>query len=89
MDDEQDVRYVKGSQKTPPTKADHKHEYIRPFAMLRLRRFDGTVTEEKYKSYLRASCVECGYVRRTWNHDALEVEVSPEEYRRLRKKEES
>lgn len=84
MYDEDNTRYVKPSQKVTPKKTDHKHEYIQPYAMMYLRRFDGTLSTEKYKFTLPAQCVECGHVKeRNINPSkVVEVEISPTEYKR-------
>lgn len=82
--DEQDTRYVKPSQKATPAKADHAHEYIRPFAMMHTRRFDGTVSPEKHKFSLPAACVECGHVKRRNPSNVVEVEITPAEYNLLK-----
>lgn len=82
--DEQDTRYVKPSQKATPTKADHAHEYIRPYAMMHTRRFDGTISPEKHKFFLPASCVECGHVKRRNSSNVVEVDITPAEYKLLK-----
>jgi hypothetical protein len=82
-----DTKYQKTSQKSTPIKADHKHEYISPFAMMHIRRFDGTITKDKYKFSIRPKCVICGHTPRRVgkNRVVIEVEVSPKEYRQLKK----
>lgn len=79
MYDENPTPYVKPSQKATPPKADHAHEYVRPFILL-----DGMLTTNKHKLTLPASCVVCGAVKRRGARDVVEVEVSLSEYRRLR-----
>ena len=63
---------------------DHAHEYIRPFAMMHILRFDGTISPDKYKFSLPASCVECGHVKRRNPSSVVEVEISPAEYKSLK-----
>ena len=82
--DEENVRHKKSSTKVTPTKADHKHSYIRPFTMSHVRRFNGTISTEKYKFSLKDRCVDCGRTSRRRRNEALEVEISLKEYRRLK-----
>lgn len=83
--DYENTPHVKGSQTQTPKKADHKHEYIRPFYMNRIRRFDGSITAEKYKFTLPVECVECGHVkRRAKSGTYTEVEISVREGHRLK-----
>jgi hypothetical protein len=78
--------YVKGSQKVTPKKTDHKHEYIRPFYMNRIRRFDGTITTDKYKFTLPIECVICGNIKKRARRGTYtEIEVSVTEGHKLRK----
>lgn len=86
MDGEQETRYIKAADKTVPAKADHLHEYVRPYAMNYLRRFDGSISERKYKFTLVPRCIECGHTRRM-NKTAVEVEVSVKEYHRIKSEE--
>lgn len=83
--DESPTPYVKGSKAKTPAKADHKHEYIRVIARNHLRRFDGTITKEKYTLSKPASCIDCGHINRKAYNDAVEVEVSVKEYRAMDK----
>lgn len=85
MDDYTETPYMKPSQREVPKKADHKHEYIRPFYMNRFRRFDGSITEEKYKFELPVQCVICGAVKKRAKPGTyIEVEVSVQEGHKLR-----
>lgn len=85
MDGEQETRHVKKAVKDTPPKADHKHEYVRAFTMSRIRRFDGSVTEEKYKFSLPPECIECGFQKpRARGIKCTEVEVTFREYKRLK-----
>ena len=70
------TRHKKASVKKPVAKSDHQHEYVRPFYMNRIRRFDGTVTAEKYKILCKTVCIQCGFSPRRWKGDAMEVEIS-------------
>lgn len=80
-----DTPHTKGSTATPPPKADHKHEYIRPFYMARIRRFDGTISENSYKFELSVVCTVCDHVkRRARSGTYTEVEVSMKEGRDFR-----
>ena len=79
MFDEQDTRHKKTAVRKTVKKADHQHEYVRPFYMNRIRRFDGTVTEEKYKILCKTVCIQCGFSPRRWKGDAMEVEISVRE----------
>lgn len=80
---EQETPHVKGSQKATPPKADHKHEYFRTIAWNYIRRFNGTVSDTKYKFSLPATCIDCGHVNRKAYSTAVEIEVTPKEYRKL------
>lgn len=81
---DQDTPYVKTSQKPTPPKADHKHEYVRVVMWNRIRRFDGTITEQKYKFYIPDTCIECGHSPRgRRKKHAVEVEVTPREFHRI------
>lgn len=82
MEDE-NTRYVKGSSRVVPAKTNHKHEYIRVFTNTRIRLHNGLVTEKKYRFQLPDRCVVCGHTSRK-RRQAVEIEVSPEEYRYLR-----
>ena len=85
MYDENPTPYVKPSRKATPPKADHTHEYVRPFTMVYLRRFDGTLlTADKHKLYLPVSCVVCGATKRRGARNVVEVEISFSEYRSLK-----
>ena len=84
MYDENPTPYVKPSQKATPRKANHAHEYVRPFTLARLIRFDGTLTTDRHKLTLTVSCIVCGAVKRRGARDVVEVEVSLSEYRRLK-----
>ena len=84
MDGEIPTRYVKPSRKATPAKADHAHEYVRVVTWNRIRRFNGSVSAEKYKFALPVACLVCGYVkRRVRNPEAVEVEVSPQEFQQI------
>lgn len=75
----------KGSQKVTPRKADHQHEYVRGFTMMYLRRFDNTLSTEKYKFTTPVKCIVCGHApARHRGRDIVEVEISPKEYRALK-----
>lgn len=80
---EVETRHVKRSKKEAPTKTDHKHEYIRVFCWSKIRRFDGTLTEERYKLYLYPKCIDCGAVKTRHATNVTEVEVSVQEYKEL------
>lgn len=82
--DEVETPYVKGSQRETPPKADHKHEYVRPIMFNRIRRFDGTITSQKYKFWLPERCIDCGHRRRHWHTDVIEVELSVREFHKMR-----
>lgn len=81
---EEETPYVKSSRKPTPPKANHKHEYFRYVAWNRIRRFDGSITTEKYKFSLPAMCIDCGHIHRKAYSTAVEIEVSPKEFRRLK-----
>lgn len=83
---ELETPYAKGSQKATPPKADHKHEYFRAITYMRIRRFNGTITDTKYQFSLPAECIDCGHHNRKVYSTALEIEVSPREYKKLMKK---
>ena len=78
MYDENPTPYVKPSRKVTPPKADHAHEYVRPFTVV------ATSRGNTYRLFLPVSCVVCGAVKRRGARDVVEVEVSLSEYRRLR-----
>ena len=73
-------RHVKSARKDVPPKADHKHEYIQPFAILRVRLPDGSVSEPR-KCRLETRCIDCGHRNRKAYARAVEVEISKAEYR--------
>ena len=77
MYDENPTRYVKPSQKATPPKANHAHEYVRPFTLARTPL--GT-----YRLYLPVACVVCGGTKRRGARDVVEVEISLSEYRSLK-----
>ena len=85
MDGEIPTRYVKPSRRATPVKADHAHEYVRVVTWNRIRRFDGSVSVEKYKFDLPVACLVCGHVkRRARNSEAVEVEVSLQEFQQIK-----
>lgn len=75
--------YYKGSQKTTPPKADHKHEYVIVFCKQRIRRFDDTITTEKYTFPLPPECIDCGHVNNGVRKQAVWIEVTPQEWRKM------
>lgn len=87
IDELGDTLHYKGSTSDgPPSKSNHIHEYIVPFTMARIQRFDGSASDKKYKFQLNPYCVECGKIRRRAStyKDALLVEVTHAEFKRLR-----
>lgn len=71
--------HMKAGKSQPPKKAKHKHEYIRPFYMNRIRRFDGSVSTELYKFELPTKCRVCDKVKRgakPGTYTEIEVSVS-------------
>lgn len=80
---ENDTPYVKGSTRTTPSKADHRHEYVRAVTYMRVRRFDGSVSAEKYRFTAPDECIICGHRSRR-RTEAVEVEVSPVEFRKIK-----
>ena len=87
IDELGDTLHYKGSKSDgPPSKSKHLHEYIVPVTMVRIQRFDGSVSDEKYQIHLKPYCVECGKIRRRAStyKDALLVEVTPPAFKRLR-----
>lgn len=85
MSDFDNTPHYKGSKRQgSPPKADHEHEYIRPYAMLHKRRFDGTLTAETFKTSLIQYCTICDHAPRRNNREAVEVEVDPKEFWRLK-----
>ena len=87
IDELGDTLHYKGSKSDgPPSKSKHVHEYIVPVTMVRIQRFDGSVSDEKYQIHLKPYCVECGKIRRRAStyKDALLVEVTPDEFKKLR-----
>lgn len=83
MFDETETPYRKSTKKPTPQKADHPHEYVTIFAMSPIRRFNGTISKEKYKFSMKPTCIRCGHTvpRRK---SSLEVEVTPQEYARIK-----
>lgn len=84
---ERETPYVKSSRKVSPPKTDHRHEYIRPVTHNRIRRFDGSVSTEKYEFSLNARCIDCGHVNRKAYSKATKIELSVREYKKLEAKE--
>ena len=82
MYSENDTPYVKGSTRTTPSKADHKHEYVRAVTYMHAR-FDGYVSAEKYRFTAPDECIICGHRSRK-RTAAVEVEVSPAEFRKIK-----
>lgn len=80
---ENDTPYVKGSTRTTPSKSDHKHEYVRAVTYMHAR-FDGYVSAEKYRFTAPDECIICGHRYVGRNPNAVEVEVSPAEYRKIK-----
>jgi hypothetical protein len=86
MLDELETPHRKSSKKSTPQKADHKHEYVVVFMMSRIRRFNGTITDVKYRFDLPPICIDCGHtVKRRWGQKFVELEVDFTEYHRLSK----
>lgn len=88
MLDELETRYRKSRKKPPPPKTDHKHEYLIIFTMRSIRRFNGTMSERKYKFALPPYCVECGHtvkMSQGMKRNAIEIEVTPEEFVKIQK----
>lgn len=85
MDGEQETRYVKKAVKATPRKANHAHNYIRVVTWMPVRRLDGSESKAKYMFSLTPKCADCGATKR-WsrNLNCIEVEVSPQEYNRLK-----
>ena len=75
LTDEPETPYNKGSQKKTPPKSDHQHEYVRVFKWVYLKNLD-----RKIKFHLSAECVNCGNIRRKWNTECIEVEVTAKEW---------
>lgn len=83
----EDPLHYKGSKSEgSPPKSKHHHDYIVPFTMTRIPRFDGSITDDEYPVHLKPYCVECGKIRRRAStyKDALMVEVGHSEFKRLR-----
>lgn len=79
---DESTKYRKPSQKTVPPKTDHKHEYYLEYAMMRIRRFDGTVSEKEYKFTGQLTCIDCGYVKAgsLRNREYVEIQITPTEF---------
>lgn len=73
--DQTDTKHVKRSKKQTMPKSDHQHEYVRVFTWVHLKYLDG-----KVKFPLKAECIDCGHIRRKWNAECVEVEVSAKEW---------
>ena len=86
--DELETPYKKGSQKKTPPKADHQHEYVRPYAMNYMRYFDGSISKVKYKFTLPVECIECGYSPRRVGKRrvVVDVEITPKEFQARQKR---
>ena len=69
------TRHKKGAVKKSVPKSDHQHEYVRVFKWVHLKHLD-----RKIKFPLNAECVNCGNVRRKWNTECVEVEVTAKEW---------
>ena len=69
------TRHKKGSVKKSVPKSDHQHEYVRVFKLVHLKNLD-----RKVKFHLSAECVNCGHIRRKWNTECIEVEVTAKEW---------
>lgn len=73
----------KAAEKKTPTKSDHQHEYYRLVMFAYVRYCDGRISEEKKKFWGPVTCIECGHVRtKSWS-DAIEIEVSRAEFRKI------
>lgn len=84
--DEQNTRYVKGSQRSTPKKADHEHEYIQVVTWQYIRYGDGTVSERKHRFSLPPECVVCGATKRLSRRLAcVEVEVTWAEFNTIKR----
>ena len=84
LNDDKTTPHKKKAQPKPAKKADHEHEYIRFYMMARLQRFDGSVTEKKYKFTLPDECIDCGHASRCRRKDSVELEVSIREFRQMK-----
>ena len=69
------TRHKKASVKKTVPKSDHQHEYVRVFKWVGFKDHD-----LKIKLRLNAECVDCGNVRRKWNTECIEVEVTAKEW---------
>ena len=78
MYDETPTPYVKPSRKATPPKADHTHEYVRPFTVV------ATFRGNTYRLFLPVACVVCGWTKRRGARDVVEIEISFSEYRSLK-----
>lgn len=81
---ENDTPYVKTSRKITPTKADHRHEYVRAVTYMRIVRSNGALSAEKYRFTAPDECIICGHRYVGRNPNAVEVEVSPAEFRKIK-----
>ena len=80
---ENDTPYVKGSTRSTPKKSDHRHEYVRAVTYMRIVRFNGGLSDEKYRFAAPDECIICGHRSRK-RTEAVEVEVSPVEFRKIK-----
>lgn len=78
---DEDTKYKKFATKETPTKAKHKHEYVKYFCWVKHPRADHMI-----RLYTRPECVDCGHTRRTPRNaqSVTEVEVSYKEYLELK-----
>lgn len=84
MFDEDDTKYVKRSSKKTPPKANHRHEYFRYVTWVRIVRFDGSISDERYKRAGKITCIDCGHIRRYRGGVVFEeIEVSLKEFKQL------
>lgn len=84
MDYDNDTKYVKPSSKKTPPKANHRHEYFRYVTWARIVRFDGSISDERYKRGGKITCIDCGNIRRYKGRvDFEEIEVSVKEFKQL------
>lgn len=85
MEHEEQTKHKKWAAKSTPAKSDHEHEYVVYTAWSYVRRFDGTISENKIPRSTRMACNICGHQpRKTRGKNFVEIEVSVKEFLELK-----
>ena len=87
MNYDEQTKHKKWAKRDTPAKSDHEHEYVVYTAWNYLRRFDGTITENKFPRSTKMACNVCGHQpRKSRGKDFVNIEVSVKEFMEISEK---